>query len=153
MNQDERIRMIIKGRLAEYYEAFDAINRIELEIMEIQKDMYNPKAIRYDKEGSTGSLTHDEILARYITKLDELKAKQDTYRNQAAGIEKALHLYALSEKERQIMMQVYNTDTYEEAGKNAGYTAVQVCRIMRGIFEFLKRYLPDIPRETETQVL
>ena len=154
MNQDERIRLIVKGKLAEYYELLNTINKVDLDIVSLRDENMSVKAVSYGREGrGSGTMTNDERLAEYITRLGILEERRDTLSNLAAGIENTLHLNTLTEKERQIMRHVYNTDTYEDAGKMSGYLKVQVCRIMRNIYDYLAKYLNGYDTEIEGQDL
>lgn len=142
MRNGRNERQIIKGIICRYYDYLDRADSLHRKQAEIYMIYGNPKAVSYDPDNAhTQGKTNDERLAAMSDKISSLQEQEKNIRNKARNISKRYRLYLLSQKQREAMQTVYHSSSYEEAGKKLGYSAIQIYRIMKDIYDFIEQYL------------
>lgn len=127
----------VKGYVASYYIALNNLYGVEKQIANC-RDKLGIKAIRYDKETSSGgTVSRDNQLLNMIAEIDELETKKKAVIKPVTRFQKIIIKEAkVTEEEEKILDCLFLKNlSYEEIGKLQGYSKSQVYRIVTKIYE------------------
>ena len=139
----ERLKMnVLNGLLSEFYYLRGEIATEKKEIERL-RDSFSPSSIRYDCFSGGGSLqkTNDERLAELAEKTASIERHIEGQNRRAEQIRNKLHLDDLTASEMDVLTATHHYGTYADASEACGYSAVQICRIIKKIKEKLVVYV------------
>lgn len=142
MNQDKRKRSILKGILNQYFDYLDKANELNRQQSQIFAEYGSVKAVTYENDKfSGGGSTNDEKMASLADKITDLQNQEQQFLIKATKILHRFNLNKLSHKQSEVLWTVFHSKNYDEAGKELGYSGIQIYRIMNQIYDYMEQYL------------
>ena len=132
---DYQEKIIIKGRLYNWYSYPKKIKRLDYEIEAVQVKIDNIKSIQFDRLIVDSPTTSNDRIYDLIDKKDELLAKKQELLKEYQAETKKLNLTCLTDEEAKILNAVLKYTSYRKAGFKLGYDKSMISRKIDKIFE------------------
>lgn len=135
MDNYEAKKMIVQGKLAEYFSIPNDIRSLERRKEEIRRMMGAVHSPRFGEEASHSSgKTRDEKLADYLTKMQDIDDAIAKKSRRQKRLYAELRFQDMTLREKQIVEAVFTFNSYYKAGEVTGYSKSQIYRTMNRIY-------------------